>query len=86
MGRWCTKPKSARPWPEEPELTSEPRTTPAFQVRHEVENVACEPDGRVAYSLKKTWRDGSTHVVMEPQVLIGARDGGCRVAVGERSA
>ena len=28
------------------------------------------PDGRVAYSLKKTWRDGSTHVVMEPQVLI----------------
>lgn len=28
------------------------------------------PDGRVAYSLKKTWRDGTTHVVMEPQVLI----------------
>ena len=28
------------------------------------------PDGRVAYSLKKTWRDGSTHVVMEPKVLI----------------
>ena len=28
------------------------------------------PDGWVAYSLKKTWRDGSTHVVMEPQVLI----------------
>ncbi|MGK0433458.1 MAG: hypothetical protein ACJA0V_002606, partial [Planctomycetota bacterium] len=28
------------------------------------------PNGRVAYSLKKTWRDGSTHVVMEPQVLI----------------
>ena len=28
------------------------------------------PDGRVAYSLKKTWRDGSTHVVLEPQVLI----------------
>ena len=28
------------------------------------------PDGRVAYSLKKTWRDGSPHVVMEPQVLI----------------
>ena len=27
-------------------------------------------DGRVAYALKKTWRDGSTHVVMEPQVLI----------------
>ena len=28
------------------------------------------PDGRVAYSLKKTWRDGSTHVVLSPQVLI----------------
>ena len=28
------------------------------------------PDGRVAYSLKKTWRDGSTHVVLEPHVLI----------------
>jgi hypothetical protein len=24
----------------------------------------------VAYSLKKAWRDGTTHVVMEPQVLI----------------
>lgn len=28
------------------------------------------PDGRVAYSLKKAWRDGSTHVVLEPSVLI----------------
>jgi len=28
------------------------------------------PDGRVAYSLKKTWRDGSTHVVLSPSVLI----------------
>ena len=28
------------------------------------------PDGRVAYSLKKTWRDGSTHVVLSPQVLM----------------
>ena len=28
------------------------------------------PDGRVAYSLKKAWRDGTTHVVMEPHVLI----------------
>jgi hypothetical protein len=25
------------------------------------------PDSRVAYSPKKTWRDGATHVVMEPQ-------------------
>jgi hypothetical protein len=32
--------------------------------------LSLRPDGRVAYSLKKTWRDGSTHVVMEPQVLI----------------
>ncbi len=30
--RWCTKPKSARTRPEEPELTSEPRTKPAFRV------------------------------------------------------
>ncbi|MCB9879403.1 MAG: transposase [Planctomycetes bacterium] len=28
------------------------------------------PDGRVAYSLKRRWKDGSTHVVMEPEVLI----------------
>jgi len=28
------------------------------------------PDGRVAYSLKKTWKDGTTHVVLEPQVLM----------------
>ena len=28
------------------------------------------PDGRVAYALKKAWRDGSTHVVLEPGVLI----------------
>ncbi len=28
------------------------------------------PAGRVAYSLKKTWRDGSTHVVLAPQVLM----------------
>jgi hypothetical protein len=32
--------------------------------------LSLRPDGRVAYALKKTWRDGSTHVVMEPQVLI----------------
>jgi len=28
------------------------------------------PDGRVGYSLKKTWRDDSTHVVLAPPVLI----------------
>jgi len=28
------------------------------------------PDGRVAYSLKKRWKDGTTSVVLEPQVLI----------------
>tara|TARA_R110002096_G_scaffold60846_3_gene151409 strand:- start:4560 stop:4892 length:333 start_codon:yes stop_codon:yes gene_type:complete len=28
------------------------------------------PAGRVAYSLKKTWRDGSTDVVLAPQVLM----------------
>ena len=28
------------------------------------------PDRLVAYSFKKTWRDGSTHVLLEPQVLI----------------
>ncbi|MBX3464133.1 MAG: transposase [Planctomycetes bacterium] len=28
------------------------------------------PDGRVAYSLKKTWRDGTSHVVLTPQVLM----------------
>lgn len=28
------------------------------------------PDGRVCYALKRRWEDGSTHVVMEPQVLI----------------
>jgi len=28
------------------------------------------PDGRVAYSLKKTWKDGTTHVVLTGQVLI----------------
>lgn len=27
-------------------------------------------DGRVAYALKRRWRDGSTHVVLAPQVLI----------------
>lgn len=28
------------------------------------------PDGRVAYSLKKRWKDGTTHVVMTKQVLM----------------
>ena len=28
------------------------------------------PDGRVAYSLKKRWKDGTTAVVMSPQVLM----------------
>ena len=28
------------------------------------------PDGRVAYSLKKAWKDGTTHVVLTPTVLI----------------
>jgi hypothetical protein len=27
-------------------------------------------DGRVAYQLKRRWRDGTTHVVMRPEVLI----------------
>ena len=28
------------------------------------------PDGRVAYSLKRRWKDGTSSVVMEPQVLM----------------
>jgi hypothetical protein len=28
------------------------------------------PDGRVSYALKRRWKDGPTHVVMEPEVLI----------------
>lgn len=28
------------------------------------------PDGRVAYSLKRRWKDGTTHVVMTKQVLM----------------
>jgi hypothetical protein len=28
------------------------------------------PDGRIAYSLKKRWKDGTTHVVLTGQVLI----------------
>ncbi|MFT4843432.1 MAG: hypothetical protein ACI90M_003911, partial [Candidatus Azotimanducaceae bacterium] len=28
------------------------------------------PDGRVAYSLKRRWKDGTTHVVLTGQVLI----------------
>lgn len=28
------------------------------------------PDGRVAYSLKKRWQDGTSHVVLTPQVLM----------------
>ncbi len=28
------------------------------------------PDGRVAYQLKRRWQDGTTHVVLEPQVLL----------------
>jgi hypothetical protein len=28
------------------------------------------PDGRVAYALKRRWKDGSTQVVMEPEVLV----------------
>jgi hypothetical protein len=32
--------------------------------------LALLPDGRVAYSLKKRWKDGTTHVVMTKQVLM----------------
>ena len=28
------------------------------------------PDGRVCYELKRAWADGTTHVVMKPEVLI----------------
>ena len=28
------------------------------------------PDGRVSYALKRRWQDGTTHVVMRPEVLI----------------
>ncbi len=28
------------------------------------------PDGRVCYELKRRWKDGTTHVVMTPEVLI----------------
>ncbi|MCR9248671.1 MAG: transposase, partial [bacterium] len=28
------------------------------------------PDGRVCYELKRAWKDGTTHVVLEPQVLL----------------
>lgn len=28
------------------------------------------PDGRVAYALKRRWKDGTSHVVMAPEVLI----------------
>ena len=28
------------------------------------------PDGRVAYELKRRWKDGTTHVVMTPEVLV----------------
>jgi hypothetical protein len=28
------------------------------------------PDGRVSYALKRRWKDGTTHVVMRPEVLI----------------
>ena len=28
------------------------------------------PDGRVSYELKRRWKDGTRHVVLEPQVLI----------------
>jgi hypothetical protein len=29
-----------------------------------------QQDGRVAYELKKQWKDGTTHVVLTPQVLL----------------
>ena len=32
-GRWCVNQKPARPWPQAPGFTSEPRTKPAFRVR-----------------------------------------------------
>ena len=32
--------------------------------------LALLPDGRVAYALKKRWKDGTTHVVMTKQVLM----------------
>jgi hypothetical protein len=28
------------------------------------------PDGRVCYELKRRWKDGTTHVVMTPEVRI----------------
>ena len=28
------------------------------------------PDGRLCYALKRTWKDGTTHIVLTPQVLI----------------
>ena len=28
------------------------------------------PDGRACYELKRRWKDGTTHVVLEPQVLL----------------
>jgi hypothetical protein len=34
------------------------------------ERLSLLPDGRVSYALKKRWRDGTTHVVLEPQVLL----------------
>ena len=34
------------------------------------ERLSLLPDGRVAYKLKRRWRDGSTSIVLEPLTLI----------------
>ncbi len=30
-----------------------------------------QPDGRLLYRLKNTWRDGTTHIVFEKSELVG---------------
>lgn len=47
--------------------------------------LALLPDGRVAYSLKKRWKDGSTTVVMSPQAFLGGV-GGARGDVSRGAA
>ena len=34
------------------------------------DRLAVLPDGRIAYALKKRWRDGSTHVVLDPMTFL----------------
>jgi len=51
------------------------------------------PDGRVGYSLKKRWKDGTTAVVLEPQVLMerlrrqlrGSREAATRGSASRRA-